>query len=119
VTVETKAGPMFRLVDVAGGLSALSYPPVNERVVLEVRDDLRPRNDGCFELAVEDGQATCTAYDGPADLSLDVGRLSQLAVGYRDVSALVDAGQVRTDPETVERVAALFPSVPTFLREGF
>jgi predicted acetyltransferase len=125
VTVEVEAGAMVRLTDVASGLSALSYPEtVCDDLRVAVRDPLVDANDRTFALAVEGGGATCEpAVDGAAaeepTVSLDVGRLSQLAVGYRDASAMAAAGQLDAPVETVARLDALFPPEPVWLREGF
>jgi predicted acetyltransferase len=119
LTVETKAGPMFRLVDVVAGLEALSYPRVEETIRFEVADPLRERNVGRFELRVSDGEATCTRVEGGVEWSIGVEHLSALVSGYRDAVALSDAGALDVGEGTTERLTALFPPVPTFLREFF
>ena len=121
ITVEVKAGHMVRLVDVAGGLSALSYPRgSSDELVMEVRDPLVDANDRSFRLSVEGGRGKCSPATGrDPDVSLGVGRLSQLAVGYRDASAMVTAGQVDAPPGVTERLDALFPTEPAWLRERF
>lgn len=120
LTVETKVGPMVRLVDVAEALGRLSYPEsVSEELVVGVSDPLVEDNDGSFALAVEGGRATCEPTAASPDAELDVRHLSQLAVGYRDATSLADAGQLDAPAEVVDRLDTAFPTRPTFLREGF
>jgi predicted acetyltransferase len=52
-------------------------------------------------------------------VSLGIGRLSQLAVGYRDASAMAAAGDLDAPADAVARLDALFPAEPVWLREGF
>ncbi|NHN49641.1 GNAT family N-acetyltransferase [Halostella sp. JP-L12] len=119
VDCELGLGPMVRLVDVAETLSALAYP-ADGAVALAVSDPFADWNDGTFELAVEDGAATCRPTDAPADVELGVGALSQLVVGYRSAEALAAAGELdATSADALETLAALFPETDPFLREFF
>lgn len=119
VDCEIGLGPMVRVVDVAETLSALSYP-ADGALALAVSDPLAEWNDGTFELAVEDGAATCRSTDAPADVELGVGALSQLVVGYRSVDALSAAGELDAASADARRtLAALFPERDVFLREFF
>jgi predicted acetyltransferase len=120
VTVEIEAGHMVRLVDVAGGLSALSYPQeVDDELVVGVSDPLVDANDRSFRLSVGDGRAECSPTERDAEVSLGVGRLSQLAVGYRDASAMATAGHIDPPAGVIERLDVVFPAEPVWLREGF
>jgi predicted acetyltransferase len=120
ITVEVEAGHMVRLVDVAGGLSALSYPQgVDDELVVGVGDPLVDANDRSFRLSVEDGRGECSPTRRDAAVSLDVGRLSQLAVGYRDASAMATAGHLDLPSGVIDRLDAVFPAEPVWLREGF
>jgi predicted acetyltransferase len=121
VDCEIGLGPMVRVVDVRETLGALSYPSDGE-LALSVSDPLVDWNDGMFELAVEDGEATCRKRDdaADADAELDVGALSQLVVGYRSSDALETAGEVAVADEAArETLAALFPKRDVYLREFF
>ena len=120
VTVEVEAGHMVRLVDVAGCLSALAYPRgVSDELAVGVRDPLVDANDRPFRLSVADGRGECSPAERDADVSLGVGRLSQLAVGYCDASAMARAGRLDAPAGVVERLDAVFPERPVWLREGF
>ncbi|GAB3031343.1 GNAT family N-acetyltransferase [Natronobiforma cellulositropha] len=115
------AGPMVRLVDVSEALEALSYPAgETERVTIAVEDPLAAWNDGTFTLAVTDGEATCRPSSEPPEVTLDVGTLSQLAVGARRVETLERTERLSsTDAAGVETLGRLFPPEPVYLREFF
>lgn len=120
VDLSVKAGPMVRLVDVAPALEALPYPDADGDVVLEVSDPLCDWNAGCFALSVDDGRASVAETADDPDASLDVGTLSQLAVGYRSAGALAEAGGLAlATPEAAAVLDRLFPARAVFLREGF
>jgi ribosomal protein S18 acetylase RimI-like enzyme len=100
VTVAVEVGHTVRLTDVAAGLSALAYPEgATDELVIAAEDPLVDANDRAFALEVEAGRAECAAAGGAdASVSLGVGRLSQLAVGYRDASAMASAGSSMCRP---------------------
>jgi len=121
-----KQGPMARLVDVADALSTVSYPAdASADVTLAVSDDTAPWNDAVFRLRVADGAGRCErvtdgSLDAPADLTVDIGTLSQLVVGYHGVDAARQLGALSVDDEAVaDALAALFPSRTVFLRDFF
>ncbi|GAB7017582.1 GNAT family N-acetyltransferase [Halostagnicola bangensis] len=122
-TVET--GPMVRIVDVESALSMVTYPVAESsgttrRLTLSVSDPLVEWNDGCFELEVAKGEATCERTSGQADAELDIGALSQLLVGTRSARDLERVGRLRTASEAeLERLEALFPETKVYLREHF
>lgn len=139
-TVERKPGPMVRLVDVAGALSALSYPTdASATVTLAVADPRCDWNDGRFELSVADGHGSVRRLSTPgdggdadgdtdadadgdtdADVRLGVGPLSQLAVGAVPAETLVAHGDATVAGETtVETLDTLFPPASVYLRERF
>ncbi|WP_207588703.1 GNAT family N-acetyltransferase [Halomontanus rarus] len=146
VDCTVEPGPMVRIVDVAETLSALSYSGLERlesfepfeagdrlRVTLAVEDPLVEWNDGVFGLSVspengigEDSDGAMTCEREPAtpsadpDATIDIGALSQLAVGYRSAKTLERAGRLAVSGERVtETLAALFPSTPVYLREFF
>lgn len=119
IDCELETGPMVRIVDVAGTLSALSYPAVDASLTLAVSDPLVERNDGAFGLEAADGAATCEPTSADPDVRIDVAALSQLAVGSRSATALEWAGRLEGSATAVEKLEALFPETDVFLRDGF
>lgn len=121
---ELEDGPMVRIVDVAATLSALSYPPIDADVTLAVSDPLADWNDGTFSLAVADGTGRCERVTGgestgDSDVRLDVGALSQLAVGARSAGRLERTGRLAGSPEAIDCLDTTFPETDVYLREGF
>ncbi|SFR52784.1 GNAT family N-acetyltransferase [Halogeometricum limi] len=119
-TLEVKPGPMVRIVDVEAALSSLSYER-RDSVVLAVDDDRCAWNDGTFELRVDAAGARVNRVESETpDAELDVGALSQLAVGARDAAALERVGNLTvSDAPVRSTLDGLFPRERTFLREGF
>lgn len=118
-TVEP--GPMFRLVDVPTALDALSSP--TERtgsVVFEVSDPLADWNDGQFVLSASSDGVTCDATDADPDVTVDVGTLSQLYVGYHSVADArrLDSLSLLNDDATA-LLRSLFPPRTVGLRDFF
>jgi len=118
--VEVAAGQMVRIVDVPVALEAVSYPVEHADLTLAVADDHADWNDDRFAVRVRDGEATVERTDADPDASIDVGTLSQLLVGHREVERARVAGDVTVhDPTAVETLAALFPGRPAHLPEAF
>lgn len=119
--VEVRPGPMARIVDLEAAVDALSFPDdAAGSVTLTVRDDHCDWNDGTFELTVGSDGVTCLRSDADADASLDVGALSQLALGSLSVDELERNDNLTVeDDATRETLASLFPTDTVYLREGF
>ncbi|QDX41332.1 enhanced intracellular survival protein Eis [Salarchaeum sp. JOR-1] len=119
VETTVSAGPMVRLVDVAAALTAFDYPPVDATLTISVSDALADWNDDSFRLTVTDGTPEIERTTADADLALDVGTLTQLAVGHRTIRDLARTRALRADDDTLDTLRDLFPETTTFLREGF
>ncbi|MEU5686669.1 GNAT family N-acetyltransferase [Streptomyces venezuelae] len=80
-----------RLVDVRGALEARSWAaPVD--VVLDVRDDRLPANEGRHRLTASPEGCTYERTEDPADLTLDVRDLAACYLGGTKTDALIRAG---------------------------
>ncbi|WP_293031278.1 enhanced intracellular survival protein Eis [Natronococcus sp.] len=116
-------GPMVRIVDITEGLPALTANEADAALALEVEDPLADWNDGRFVLETADGTATCERAtgepDGEPDANLDVGALSQLAVGARSVRDLAYAGRLEADAETVAVLEDVYPETDVYLGHHF
>lgn len=119
--VTLHPGAMFRVVDVAAGLSALDYPAdVEGRLALAVSDPVVEENDGTFVLAVGDGEADCRRDDdADPDLRLDVNALSQVVAGYRPVARLATTATLDGDSAALDFLGDCFPEERVSLRERF
>lgn len=108
-------GLWLRLVDVHAALRARSYRG-GEPVVVRVRDELCPRNEGGYRLGGDAGRT-----DAPPDLELDVADLAAVYLGAFDFEHLARADRVRElNPGALERASDLVhTSVPPFCPEVF
>jgi len=82
-----------RLIDVGDSLKLRRYMQ-SDRLVLEVRDELCPWNEGRFELEGSSEGATCRASSSSADLVLGVSDLASAYLGTVSFSTLSQAGLV-------------------------
>lgn len=124
VTCELDHGAMVRVADVPTALEAIPYPgDVATEFVLDVDDGLVDWNDGSFHVAIEDGDAQCERVEGAreqADVSVSVGTLSQLVVGYGTVGRAQRAGDLMIHGDELEEaLGRAFPPRPVELSEFF
>jgi predicted acetyltransferase len=108
-------GLWLRLVDVEGALRARGFA-VAEPAVLEVEDELFPRNAGRWSVGVEAGRT-----DAGADVALHVSDLASPYLGAFSFERLAAAGRARElRPGGLARVTALFATpIPPYCPEGF
>ena len=90
---STRDGMWLRLIDVAASLKLRRYMQ-SDRLVLEVRDELCPWNQGRFELEGSAEGATCRASSSSPDLVLAVSDLASAYLGTVSFSTLSQAGLV-------------------------
>lgn len=91
--VEASDALQVRLVDVPAALAARRYA-ADGRHVLEIRDPLRPANDGRWALSIDDGNAEVTATDAAPDLTMAVGDLASVWLGGTRTTQLLHAGRL-------------------------
>lgn len=108
-------GLWLRLVDLEAALRARSYG-ASEPVVLEVEDELFPRNAGRWTVGPEPGRT-----DADHDVALHVGDLASAYLGAFAFEQLAAAGRVRElRPGGLARATALFTTaIPPYCPEGF
>lgn len=124
VTCTVEPGPMVRLTDLTH-LRRLDWPDRDLTFTLGVSDPLLDRTDGVVRVTVEDGTATVdwdadgtTAED--ADVTTDIGTLSQLVVGTHDVETAARLDHVRIADDSLRApLGAVFAGRPVCLREFF
>jgi predicted acetyltransferase len=84
----------LRVVEIATALGARTYG-AHDAIVLELIDDFRPENSGCWLVDGGPQGATCARTDRAADLSLSAADLGALYLGGVPASTLAAAGRVR------------------------
>lgn len=99
----------LRIVDVPAALEARGYEPDAEgSLMIAVRDDLCPWNDGTYRVSIEGGSARVQPASGAADLTMPVAALSPLYSGFRGATNLARAGRIEGDTDALRRADALF-----------
>ena len=108
-------GLWLRLVDLEGALGARAFA-TGEPAVLEVEDDLFPRNAGRWSVGEEPART-----DADADVALDVSDLASAYLGAFTFEQLAAAGRARElRPGGLARATALFATAfPPYCPEGF
>lgn len=122
VDCEIRPGPMVRLTTPTA-LELYSWPAGELECTLAVVDPLVAGGAGVYRLAIEDGEATvrdAAIEPGEADLELDVGTLSQLAVGSYGVGKArrLDRLTVRNE-SVVDGLSSVFEPQQVYLGEFF
>ena len=90
---STRDGMWVRLIDVSASLKLRCYMH-SDRLVLDVRDELCPWNEGRFELEGSSEGATCRSSSSSPDLVLAVSDLASAYLGTVSFSTLSQAGLV-------------------------
>ena len=126
VSCELSHGAMVRIADVPTALESLTYPEdLTATVTLDVVDELAGWNDETFEIRFEHGRVQCNRVEGGngdtnPDVTVDVGTLSQLVVGYCDVDRAARVGTLTIHREETRGVfERAFPPRPVELAEFF
>ncbi len=101
-----------RVVDPAVALAARRYA-TDDSLVLELVDQFRADNDGCWLVDGSPDGAVATRTDRAADLSLAAPELGSIFLGGVTPSALARAGRVRElTPGALARADAFFAAAP-------
>ena len=105
---STRDGVWVRVVDVAAALKLRRYMQP-DKLVIEVKDDLCPWNEGRFELEGSPVGAECRASDASPDLVIGISDLASVYMGAASFSTLARAGlaEERT-PDAMLRADCMF-----------
>jgi predicted acetyltransferase len=101
-----------RLLDLPSALAARRYS-ARDALVIEVRDPLRPRNQGRFRLEGGPDGAACQPTRAAPDLALDIAELGAAYLGGTRFTTLARASRVaELTPGALLRADAMFTSNP-------
>ena len=101
-------GIWLRLVDVPAALERRRYASEG-RLVLAIRDEFCPWNDGVFEVEGGPEGARCRKSDSPPDIEIGAGDLASIYLGGNRVHILQDAGRLTEKRAgAVARAEAMF-----------
>jgi len=113
--ISVSDGLWLRLVDLEAALRARSFA-AGDPVVLEVTDEMLPRNAGSWSVGAETGPS-----EQEPDVALDVADLASVYLGAFSFERLAAAGRARElRPGGLARATALFATpLPPYCPEGF
>lgn len=113
--VSVSDGLWLRLVDLEAALRARTFQG-EQQIVLEVADEMLPRNAGRWSVGPEPGR-----IEAKADVALDVADLASAYLGAFSFEQLAAAGRARElRPGGLARATALFATpLPPWCPEGF
>jgi predicted acetyltransferase len=97
----------IRIMDVAPALEGRRYATPG-RLVLEVKDEFCPWNEGRYELEAGPDGARCRRSDAEPDIVLDAMDLGAVYLGGTRFQALRRAGRVQGESEALKRADAMF-----------
>jgi len=107
MNVTLRDGLWIRPVDVGRALTLRTYGS-DERLVLGVRDDFCPWNEGRYELAGAGDGAECRPTSDRPDVTLAVEDLGAVYLGGMSFRQMARAGRVDGDPEALARADRMF-----------
>jgi predicted acetyltransferase len=115
---EVFPGSMIRIVDVKPVIEAFNYSE-NNTFVLKVKDEICNWNNKAFNVSITGGEANLEETSLKADVTIDIGSLSQMIVGFRTASQLYDSWDLECSEEFLPILERLFPPKTNFYREFF
>lgn len=118
---------MARIVDAEALVAQYGFVPSADETKsnIRIRDEHAPWNNGDFELTIKSsGEAVLTRYDGELEsagaLSIDIGSLTALLLGYRTLGELRAIGRASgMAEEDARRLEARIPKAVTYLADFF
>lgn len=114
------AGSMARIVNVKDVLEIFDYTNEEDAsFVVQIKDPMCEWNNASFSLSLDGGKATMAKKSRLADVSIDIGALTQMIVGYRTASQLYESWEIKTSPELLQTLDKLFPNQNNFFRDFF
>jgi predicted acetyltransferase len=108
-------GLWVRLLDIPAALGGRGYM-ADGRLVLDVRDEVRPAVAGRYEFVVRDGEPSCSRVEDSSepDLACDVAALGAAYLGGTSFHDLARVRQARElVPGALERADAMFAADPS------
>jgi predicted acetyltransferase len=111
---------MARIVDLRGAISGRGYPPETRGVVtVDVTDPWPGGPNGTYRIEVANGEAVVEPTDVAADITIDVGALSALAIGRFTAEALGRAGRLEGSPASIARIGSMLAAPMPQIADDF
>ncbi|WP_158212446.1 GNAT family N-acetyltransferase [Natranaerobius trueperi] len=120
ISCKQTLGPAIRIIDTYTALEKLSYDEkIDDSIILEVCDHFYPKNTGTFQLTIKNGQAVIQKTNDIPDVSVDIGTLSQMYIGYIDPISLYNENRLTINNDKLSLLSKMFPKYPIYPTEYF
>lgn len=109
---------MVRIVDLVPVIETFEYE-IETDFVLKVEDQWCNWNNNIYHFKVSKEETKLKTTTQAPDVSIGIGSLSQMVVGYRNASQLYDSWEIDCPKEMVHILDRLFPKQNNFFRDFF
>ncbi|MHA1729457.1 MAG: GNAT family N-acetyltransferase [Promethearchaeota archaeon] len=119
-TIESNS--QLRIVNVKQILETIEYPVADFTFIIRVHDEQCAWNNGDFRVISKKGKIKVIFEENPhdnPDLEINIGRLSQLLVGFRTINDLLEFNFAKINCDKKELLQMLFPETNNYFREFF
>ncbi|MFQ5834241.1 MAG: enhanced intracellular survival protein Eis [Candidatus Thorarchaeota archaeon] len=101
---------MMRVIDFEDYCRQVTIPTTaTDSVLLRLRDDQCPWNNGVFKIEPNDGKLEVERTDGEPEIELDALKLSEVISGHTPSSVLHEFGEIECSTDTASKLEAIFP----------
>ncbi len=115
---EVFPGSMARIVNLKSTLELLDFP-IDAEFILHVKDKICDWNNGNFGIKISNGQAVIERSDKTPDMTIDIGSLTQMVVGFTNASELNESWNIDCSKDLLSTLDQLFPLQNNFFRDFF
>jgi predicted acetyltransferase len=115
---EVFPGSMIRIIDIKSVLESFGYCEDLE-CVLQVIDTTCEWNNKSYSFITKNGKASLDETTSSPDITIDIGPLSQMVVGFRTATQLYDTWEITGSKKFLNKLDNLFPPQVNFFRDFF
>lgn len=117
---EIKPFMMNRIIDIHKALEHNAYSCNDCNIIIQVDDPIASWNEGTWKLIIQDGKGHLHPTQETPDVTLSIGRLSQLTIGYLDMNTIIHLeGCILHDSSLLPILIDVFPKKVTLMNEKF
>jgi len=115
---EVFPGSMARIVNLKKIIESFDFS-IDAEFILHVKDDICDWNNGNFSIKISNGQAILERSDKDPEVTVDIGFLTQMTVGFTNASELYEAWNIDCSKDLLITLDQLFPKQNNFFRDFF
>ncbi|MCK4848723.1 MAG: GNAT family N-acetyltransferase, partial [Candidatus Heimdallarchaeota archaeon] len=115
---EVFTGSMARIVNLKAIIESFDYP-MDTEFILHVKDEICDWNNGNFTIKISNGHAFLERSDKDPEVTIDIGSLTQMVVGFTNASQLHESWDIDCSKELLSTLDRLFPLENNFFRDFF